>query len=276
MKSVLTFSAVALFLGASTPVFAQDEAASWSGFYVGGQIGYGFQPGDNDETILFDTNRDGSFGDTVNTAAGVNAFSPGFCGGRTVITSPAAGCTDDKDGVDWKIHAGYDMQFGQLVAGIVAEYGRATITDSVSAFSTTPARYTMTRRLKDNAGLRARVGYALGQTLLFGTGGLAWGKIHNSFTTSNTVNAFTTTGNDEVWGYKFGGGVEQLITPNFSIGAQYMYTSLKDDDYRVTAGPGTAGLTNPFRIVNPAGTDFARSHSRLNSHAVNVTASYRF
>lgn len=275
---VFAFVSIALITGLAgvVPAMAQEDASSWTGFYVGGQLGYEFQPNDGDETILFDTNRDGSFGDTVNTAAGANAFSPGFCGGAANGPTPAQGCKDDKDGVEWAGHVGYDLQFGGIVVGVVGEYGRSTVTDSVSAYSTTPARYTMTRRLRDNAGLRARAGLALGDTLVYGTGGGAWGKIRNSFTTSNGANSFTNTGNDDAWGYKFGGGVEQKITPNFSIGAQYMYTSLKDKDYRVTAGPGTAPATNPFLIVNAAGTDFARSSSRFTTHAATVTANFRF
>ncbi len=276
----MRFKILALVATAATlsPAFAQDGATTnnWTGPYVGGQLGYGWQPGDGDETINFDTNRDGTFGDSVNTLAGANAFSPGFCGGSAVTATPAGGCRKDKDGVEWDVHAGYDMQFGSFVVGAVAEYGRSTLRDSVSAYSTTPARYTMTRRLKDNAGLRLRGGYALGNTLLYGTGGLAWGKIHNSFSTSNAANSFTGNGNDEVWGYKFGGGIEQLVAPNFSIGLQYMRVSLKDNDARVAVGPGVAPPTNPFLLVNGTGTDFARSHSRFASQSVKATASFRF
>jgi hypothetical protein len=36
------------------------------------------------------------------------------------------------------------------------------------------------------------------------------------------------------------------------------------------------GADQPFRIVNPNGTDFARSGDRFTSHGVNLTASFRF
>ena len=35
--------------------------------------------------VVFDTNRDGTYGDTVRTIANVDAFSPGFCGGAAMI-----------------------------------------------------------------------------------------------------------------------------------------------------------------------------------------------
>lgn len=267
-------ASILLLAGAASPAFAQTDNGDWTGFYVGGQLGYGFQGGDNDETIEFDTDLNGSFGDTVNTAAGANAFSPGFCGGAASSSQPT-GCRDDRDGTSWAVHAGFDYQLGSIVAGVVGEYGRSTVTDSVAAFSTTPAFYTMTRRLRDNAALRARLGFAIGDTLVYGTGGAAWGKIRNSFSTSNTANSFTDTGNEDAWGYVYGGGVEQKVAPNFSIGVQYLFTSLKDDDFRVRAA-GPAPATNPFIRVNSAGTDFRRSDEDFTNQSVRVTASFRF
>lgn len=275
MKAFATSSVAALALAAAAPALAQVEG-DWSGFYVGGQLGYGFQPSDNSESILFDTTLDGGFGDTVRTTTGANAFSPGFCGGAANGSTPASGCRGDRDGVDWKVHAGADRQFGSFVVGVVGEYGRATIVDHVSGYSTTPAFYTMTRRLRDNASIRARAGVAFGDTLAYGTAGGAWGKVRNSFTTSNGANAFADNGNDDAWGYRVGGGLEQRVAPNFSIGAQYLYTSLKDRGYRVNVTQGTAPATNPFLLANAAGTDFRRSGGRFNSHVAAVTANFRF
>jgi outer membrane immunogenic protein len=260
----------------AAPAFAQDDQAeSWTGPHVGGRLGYAFQRSDKDETVLFDTDLNGSFGDTVTTGTGANAFSPGFCGGAAQARTPSAGCSDDGDGTDWAAHAGFDYQMGSFVVGLVGEYGRTNISDSVAAFSTTPAFYTLTRELRDNASLRARVGFASGNTLVYGTGGPAWGKIRNSFATSNTANVFTNTGNEDAWGYRAGGGIEQRLGGGFSIGAQYLYTSLKDDDFRVRAG-GPAPAGNPFVRTNPAGTDFARSGDRFNSHSAHVTVNFRF
>ena len=259
----------------AAPAAAQSGAESWTGPYVGGRLGYAFQRRDSKETVLFDTNLDGNFGDTVTTGTGADAFSPGFCGGAASTRTPAGGCGEDRDGTDWAAHAGFDYQLGSFVVGLVGEYGRTDIDDSVGAFSTTPAFYTLTRELRDNAALRARAGFASGNTLVYGTGGVAWGKIRNSFATSNTANAFTNTGNEDAWGYRVGGGIEQRLGGGFSIGAQYLYTSLKDDDFRVRAG-GPAPAGNPFLRTNPSGTDFARSGDRFNSHSAHVAVNFRF
>lgn len=276
MIKLTAIAALATTAFIATPALAQ-EADSWTGFYVGGHLGYGFQPSDNGETILFDTNLDGGFGDTVNTSMGANAFSPGFCGGAANGPTPGEGCRDDRDGIEGGIHAGFDYQMsGGFVVGLVADYDRTRLRDSVSSFSTTPARYTMTRRLRDVIDLRARAGFGSGATLFYGTGGIAYGNIRNSFTTSNTANSFTGNGNEHGWGYVLGGGIERRLGSHFTIGAQYLYRSIDAGDYVVRAGPGTAGLTNPFRIVNANGTDFQRSGDRFSSHAVQLTASYRF
>jgi outer membrane immunogenic protein len=269
-------AALAATILVASPALAQDDP-SWTGFYVGGQAGYGLQPGDGDETILFDTALDGSFGDNVNTSGGANAFSPGFCGGSANGPTPGEGCRGDRDGIEFGAHAGFDYETeGGFVVGIVGDYGRSRQRDSVSAFSTTPARYTMTRRLRDVFSLRARAGVSAGSTLFYGTGGIVRGSIRNSFTTSNAANSFTGNGNEKGWGYAFGGGVEQRLGTNFSVGLQYLYRSIDAGDYVVRAGPGSAGLTNPFRIVNPNGTDFRRSDNDFTSHGVNLTASFRF
>jgi len=277
---MLRLASIAALAGASflaTPALAQDSD-NWTGFYVGGQLGYGFQPNDDDETILFDTDLNGTFGDTVRTSLGANAFSPGFCGGAANTNAPAGGCRGDRDGVEGGVHVGYDVQLpdSALVFGLVADYNRTRLRDSVSAFSTTPASYTMTRELRDLFTMRGRVGFATGRALIYATAGLAYGKIRNSFATTNTANSFTGNGNENGWGGVAGGGVEYRFAGNFSIGAQYLFRAVDADDYVVRAGPGTAGPTNAFRIVNPNGTDFARSGERLTSHAVQLTASYRF
>jgi outer membrane immunogenic protein len=262
---------------AASPAAAQEAATDWTGPYVGGHVGYGFQPNDGKETILFDTALDGAFGDNVNTSAGANAFSPGFCGGAANGPTPAEGCRSDRDGLEYGVHAGYDYQMSSgFVIGLVGDYSRSPLRDSVSAFSTTPARYTMTRRLRDAWSLRARAGVATGSTLIYGAGGVVRGSLRNSFATSNTANSFTGNGNEKGWGYSVGGGVEQRLGRNFSIALEYQYRSIDAGDYVVRAGPGTAALTNPFRIVNANGTDFARSGERFTSHGVALRASFRF
>jgi outer membrane immunogenic protein len=275
LKKIALPTLFAATVAGAVPAVAQD--ASWTGPYIGGRVGYAFQPNRGSETVLFDTNLDGNFNDSVTTAAGVNAFSPGFCGGAATSSAPG-NCRKDKDGLDIAVHAGYDYQFANgFVLGVVADYGTTRGRDSVAAFSTTPAFYTLTRRLRDNYSLRARAGYGTDMALFYVTGGAAWGRVKNSFATSNTANSFTTTGNDTASGYRLGAGAEVRVMPQVTLGLQYLYTHLNDDEYRVRAGnSGTTPAANPFIRTNAAGTDFARSADKLTSNSLAATVNFRF
>lgn len=267
---MLLITSVAVAALASVPAAAQDLStgpANWTGFYVGGQMGYSWQPKDGDEQVTFDRDLNGSFGDPF-----VN-FTPGSCGGSPTSASPTSGCTKDNDAGQWKIHAGYDYQFGTTsgpVVGAVIEGGKAYLYDNVTAFSTTPAVYRIGARLKENASIRGRAGYSFAtNTLIYGTGGLAYGKIKNSFSRSSAA-TFTETGSKkDAWGYNYGGGIEQKVGP-VSIGALYLFTTLKNDDYIVRVASG------PFSAVDVRGTDFQRTFSKFGYHSLLATVSYRF
>lgn len=276
MKTMI-LGASALALMAATPALAQTAApASWTGGYIGGHLGYGFQSGGKGESVVFDKNLDGAFNDTVTTAAGVNAFSPGFCGGPAVDGLAASGCRDDKNGVDFGIRAGYDRQMASgLVLGVLAEVGKAKVRDGVAAFSTTPASYTFQREIDWSAALRARAGFAMGNFLPYVTGGVARASIDHSFSSTNTVNTFVQRDDDNAWGWQLGGGVETHVSPRMIVGLEYLYSSYKDDNYTVRS-QGPAPATNPFILTNASGTDLRRSDDRFDNHSVRITAAYRF
>lgn len=258
---------------------AQDMDAPWRGFYIGGSIGANAPSDQSTRGVLFDTDLNGQYGDTVRTTAGADAFSPGFCGGRATSPRPITGCTDDKGGDELGARVGYDWQMGRLVFGGVLEYTSNDARDSQSFFSTTPALYEFNRDLDDMIAVRGRVGYAFGETqdwLAYATAGYAEGRLDQSFRTSNTVNSFTPRGDDKADGYQAGLGIERRVTDNFSVGLEYLYTELQDDDYIVRVGPGTAPPTNPFRIVNPAGTDVRRVDEDFAINALKLTATFRF
>lgn len=282
----ITLFSVSSVLAASlaAPAFGQETggARDWSGPYVGGSIGIAWQPNvdrDNNERFVFDTDGDGLFDDTVTTAGGADAFAPGFCRGRAYGATPGT-CSGDKDQrVAFSGHVGYDMQFGNLVVGGVIEAGRSMIGNTVSGFSSTPAGYVLHRRIDWDGSARLRAGVALGTgTLIYGTGGLAYAKIKNSFVTTNTFNTFTQSDVDkDEWGWTAGGGIEQRIADNFSIGLLYRYARFKTDGYTVRAGQGSPpSTTNPF-VITPAGhTDIRRTNDIFDHQSVRVTASFRF
>lgn len=275
MKTRHMLLAAALSATTAMPALAQD----WTGGYVGAHLGAIADPDEN-ARILFDNDLDGGYGDTVRTGAGADAFSPGFCDGAAKDRTPASGCSKDFGGANYGIRGGYDWQIGDnWVLGVLGEYSMNDARDAVTAFSTTPAYYTMYRKVDGMLALRGRAGYAFGgdgENLIYVTGGVAQAKIDNDFVTSNRANAFSDNGGDTVTGYQAGVGYERRFGDHFTVGLEYLLTSLKDDGYRVHVGQGTAPATNPFLLVNPNGTDFKRSDEDFDLDSLRLTVAYRF
>ncbi|KQZ71911.1 hypothetical protein ASE06_21355 [Sphingopyxis sp. Root214] len=260
------------------PAVAQegrDTSQDFNGPYISIGGGGTLQGSDRGETLVFDTNRDGVYGDQVTTSGGTNAFSPGFCNGAATGTANL-GCRNDKDGPEFFGRIGLDQRMGNFVVGALLEGGRSVARDSVSGFSTTPASYTMSREADYQGSLRVRAGYTPGGGALFYvTGGPAYARLDNKFVTSNTVNSFADNGKTHAWGYAAGGGAELMLTNKIAVGLEYLYSDVKDNDYRVNVGPGTAPPTNPF-LLNGGGTDIQRSGSHFRTHSVRGSISYRF
>ncbi len=264
------FKTMTLALAASTaiaaPAFAQDGGEmSFSGLYVSGVGGYSAQSNDGGDTVVFDTNNDGTYGETV-TVGGLDAFRTGFCGGFGA--GPANdGCKGDQDRAEYWGRVGYDRQMGNFVIGGLVEGGKTEARDRTTAFSATPASYRFSRGMDYAVAARLRAGYTPDSRILFYvTGGGAYAKMDNEFSTTNTVSTFTQNGSDDAWGYQGGGGVEAMVARNISVGMEYLYTNFKDDDYYVTATGGPFG----------AGTRMKPSDDDFNYHAIRGTVSFRF
>ncbi len=258
----------------AVPAMAQDNhdpAQDFNGPYVSIGGGGTLQGSDRGETLVFDTNQDGSFGDPVLDAAGGDVFAPGFCNGAATSTANI-GCRNDKDGPEYFGRIGYDRRMGNFVLGAVIEGGRSEARDSVSGFSDAGDSYMMSREADWQAGARLRAGYTPGGGALFYvTGGGAYARLDNKFATTNSVNSFADSGKTNGWGYSAGGGVEVMAARNLSVGLEYLYTDLKDDDYTVSVGQGSAPAPDPL-----TGVDIQRSDPHFRTHSVRGTISYRF
>lgn len=278
------FPAAIAAVAIAVPAAAQDSGQPsdyFNGFYVGGTFGLDATANDDNDGIAFDTNRDGNFDNTVRTTTGANAFSPGSCGGTANGVNLTNGCADDDDSYGYSIRAGVDRRLGDnglLVAGLLAEATKSESRDFVSAFSTTPASYTISRGLDHSFALRGRLGISPGdgRGLFYVTGGVAYGKLEHSFATSNGANSFTQV-NDEEYelGGQIGGGAELHVARNLSLSFEYLYQSFEDDDYYVEVGRGSAPLTNPF-LLNGGGTFLRPANTDYNLHSFRVGANFRF
>ena len=279
IKTLFMASTALLMTGVAAPALAQS-APDWSGPYVGIYGGYAENKSQDDERLVFDRDFDGQFDDTVVLNGTTNdAFSPGYCSGRASTNVAADGCSNRSDGVQAGLLAGYDFQFGNIVVGAVADLSALDSQRTVTGFSTTPANYVFTQELESMAAIRARVGYAAGPALIYATGGAAYARAENRFSTSNTANSFVEQVNeDDLDGWQAGAGLEWRLAPNLSVTGEYLYTSLDGGDYVVRAGNnGTTPAGNPFILApNTAGTDIARSEGSFDTHAVRIGMNVRF
>ena len=276
LRKLALLSAAILLVPAAAHAQSDAEVRPWQGGYLGAALGHATFSEDDNETIQFDTDKDGLFDDTVLTIASVNAFGPGFCDGAANGPTPADGCDEDDSGFSYAIRGGYDWQRGHFLFGVLGEIGSMEGEDSVSAFSVTPARYTFSEEIEWTAAARFRIGAAWDRFLFYGSAGVAAADVEYDFATSNGVNTFTRSNDDdESYGWQGSLGVEWRIGEHFGLGVEYLYTELDGEDFTVNAGP-PAPATNAFILVNPAGTGFRRSSDEIEIHDIRLTAAYRF
>lgn len=276
MRNTLLALPLLALAATATPAFAQDDEAQFDGAYVGVSVGQASVKNRTDvNAVEFDTNRDGTFGDTVRNSVGADAFSPGFCSGLASGNNPS-NCAQDYKGVQYSARLGYDIQSGNGVFGALVEFDKSDATDFASAFSSTPAGYHFTRELDYSVSARARAGFTPASKLLvYGTGGISYAKLNRGFTTTNTANSFTPTNEDDmIWGYQAGAGTELKLGGSLSVGVEYLYNRYDDDKHFVAVGPGTASPTNAF-LLNGGGTNM-RQDPRFAFDTLRATVNLRF
>lgn len=287
---------------------ARDRAAparSWSGFYLGGSIGGVRAPLGAGEGLVFDAAPfDGAFNDQVlgvytcepsGQFCNGNAFQYGYDGrGAALGTTSADGVRrDHSEGLTYGFRAGYDRQIGNWLIGAVAEWTHYDLTDAVSGyakvydadFNEVPAAYVFGRRLNSTMSLRARGGFTLGPALVYGTAGVARGDADHSFYTQNSYNSFAVRGGHRyLWGPQIGGGIEARIFGPFTLGLEFLHTSLVDEGYTVRATGGSTSdlLGLGFQLCPTStlsacgGTNIKRSSDRYDIDTLRVTAAIRF
>lgn len=171
------------------PVMMAPAVFSWTGCYIGGQVGWA---GGNTDA------QSGPFPGVYNQTYSYDW--DGFVGGG---------------------HVGCDLQTGQFVFGIVGDYEWANFGgNGIGSLG-----YTHDLSIDWTASLRGRVGYAMGQNLFYVTGGAAWAGV--DITKAGAVGAAPfVTFSDTASGWTVGAGWEYAFARNFSTRIEYRYTDL--------------------------------------------------
>jgi outer membrane immunogenic protein len=238
---------------------------SWSGFYIGANGGYGGNSGIGfREDESFATLPNANFVNPVSTLFGADTITGGFGGGQL----------------------GYNFQFGSFVLGLETDIegsniqgsgANAIFNPSTLAATTTPTSpvclATATFRAGSPGGgcaarndldvdwfgtVRGRLGYALGNTLIYATGGFAYGGVRSAFsytdnatgviatksgtTTIATGTHGTASSSTTQTGWVAGAGIEYKIAPNWTLKGEYQYIDLGS----ATASPGETSFNTPL------------------------------
>jgi outer membrane immunogenic protein len=190
-------SAADLPAKAYTKAPAMVAAYDWTGFYIGGNLGYGWGRVDmtNRGPSTFFAPVGGS--DTIS--------SRGFVGGGQI---------------------GYNWQMGQLVTGVELMLDgadmRQTNTSIFFPFSDT-WRADVTALFSATG----RIGFDAGGWLPYVKGGFATGRVRTAMTTLPNVTAESANWHS---GWTLGVGFEYMLTRNWTLGAEYDYYGLSSKD----------------------------------------------
>jgi outer membrane immunogenic protein len=198
-KTAAAASVSALALGAlAAPAFAEEPAGDhdWTGFYVGGTLGI--------TAADLDWKIDGGEG-----LSGED--------GSVHPSQSTAGIS---------VQAGYDHQLGPIVVGAQLDY-TVTHFDENARFDGGEGS-DLRSEIHGLGTVRARVGYALGDCLLFTSGGLAVGDLENTYSSTASIgNRPATTRVKDKLGWTAGGGVEVAVSENVSLIAEGMYVAFE-------------------------------------------------
>ena len=243
---------------APAPVF------TWTGFYVGVNLGYAF--GGSNNVAGFGVVLPPATANHIGPLAGGNGSGSGILGGLQI---------------------GYNWQMGSLVAGLETDIQAAGIRgNSVPAGAMGLGNNGAAQFVAANANsrvdwfgtLRGRLGFTVTPAfLLYATGGLAYGGVKNSVTpvfvnvTGGSLLGVTTSTNSTKLGWTVGAGAEYALSPNWSMKLEYLYTDL---------GSSTSNLTNAGAAVGgyfACCTAYSGSLSNSNRfHTVRAGLNYRF
>jgi outer membrane immunogenic protein len=178
---------------------------TWAGFYLGVNGGYGWGGGAD------------TFTDGVDTFTRAKPEG-GFGGGQI----------------------GYNFQSGSFVYGVETDFQGGDITGSVTGDG-----YTSRERMDWFGTARGRLGLSFGQTLVYGTGGFAYGDVKQHAVVG--PNAFDNVGTRT--GYTVGGGLEFKLTPAWSLKAEYQYLDFGSEKLSDGAGNLTNDLDTNFHTA---------------------------
>jgi outer membrane immunogenic protein len=262
----------------ATPIY------NWTGFYVGGNVGYGVGRDEASETAV--------------SGAGFPIIGAGttlYGGTKFFDVSTRGAIGGGQIGYNWQASTAVvlgieaDIQASDIKGstGCIVTCGTQLVTAPVGILPFFPVVFTddSVRHKIDWFGtVRGRLGYSTGPSLFYVTGGLAYGDVQRSGNVVGrttvigvpavTINSFAGSYNVSTvkTGWTIGAGLESKIWNNWSVKAEYLYVDLGSNtdvfNTRYTTGGGGAVVG----AVAATRTDTSTNRD----HIVRVGLNYHF
>jgi outer membrane immunogenic protein len=260
--ALFTAPAMGADLPTKAPIVAAPAAYSWTGFYVGGNVGAAWQHASFNSTLVGCN--------IVGCASGLPhiGFDP-------AIAAAGTG-SNTKVGFTGGGQFGYNWQINTLLLGVEADINAMSGKPALGTTAAVSAPNTGTFTLATTANadwlstVRGRLGFAADRYLVYVTGGAAFAhiKFKHSFsdvccTSSTPLTTFTASS----WktGYAVGGGAEYAFAGNWSLRGEYLYAG----------GFGSVGGSYVATSANGNG-DRHTGSAKLSIHQARAALNFKF
>ncbi|HVR55405.1 MAG TPA: outer membrane beta-barrel protein [Pseudolabrys sp.] len=159
----------------------------------------------------------------------------------TCSTVPGARCDVDTTGAIFGGQVGYNWQSQNWVFGIEADASGTSLKKTQNV-SPTVVVHNINEKVDWLASVRGRLGWAVGDTLFYGTGGVAFGHFDAGW--SRPTGAARAQFDHTATGWVAGGGIEKMFSRNWSARLEFLHYGLGRSSFGSTTG-GT--YTTAFR-----------------------------
>ena len=197
-----------------TPV-AAPIPFSWTGFYIGGHVGYGWSSKDWSQTFS----------------------SLALALDRSVNSA-------DVDGFLGGVQVGYNWQTGRWVLGVEGDWSW-TNADGCTRFAIS-TNYAGCTNANWYSTVTGRLGYSWDRALVYVKGGAAFANEDHFITFGGTQ--VTNTASATRTGWTVGVGVEYALSNNWSAKVEYNYMDFGSRDFVFGYRAAPAGLVESWRI----------------------------
>ena len=245
------------FAAEPAPIPPPPPPFTWSGVYLGGQIGYAWG---KDNVSWSGTAND------LDLAGGKFGEGPqGVIGGAHL---------------GWNIQPNHWFVFGIEASVDGAGLNKSVVVPMADFAQDTFGSLTASAKAGVQGSVRGRLGIAFDRLLLYGTGGVAVTSYNTSYyDTTGFFTGFPGT-NDTISvtraGFTAGGGIEYAITDNWSVRAEYRYSNFGHvTDYPFSNPNAFVSFNQNAPFPAPAGGFVVARHNPDESQ-VQVGFSYRF